>query len=64
MLSRNDIVEALYNNFVCPENIRISKVDYSNNPIAPEETAYRITFRQFGEKKKVTYWPNTVGFQG
>lgn len=60
---RNNIIKRLGEVYVCAESVRVTEVDYSSNPLAPEGKAYKITFRQFGKSRKVTYWPNTVGFQ-
>lgn len=39
-------------------------LDYSDNPLAPEKTAYKLHFTDLlGNRKKVIYYPNTVGFQ-
>ena len=44
--------------------IIIKEVDYSNNRFAPEMIAYRIFYTEYtGQRRKVTYYPNTVGFQ-
>lgn len=42
----------------------IKTIDYSQNTFAPEVMAYRIHYTDFtGKRCKVTYYPNTVGFQ-
>lgn len=44
--------------------IIIKEIDYSNNRFAPEMIAYRIFYTEYtGQRRKVTYYPNTVGFQ-
>lgn len=63
MLQRIDILKALSERYITPESVRVRVVDYTGNPLAPEKVAYRITFTSLGQKHKVTYWPNTVGFQ-
>lgn len=63
-MPRDQVIQELNKVFICAENVRIKKVDYSGNPLAPESTAYKVYFNQFGERRKVTYWPNSVGFQG
>lgn len=63
MLQRTEILKALNERYILPEKVRIRVIDYANNPLAPEDKAYRITFTSLGQKRKVTYWPNTVGFQ-
>lgn len=42
----------------------VKEIDYSNNRFAPESVAYRIHYTDYvGKRCKVTYYPNTVGFQ-
>lgn len=44
--------------------IIIKEIDYSNNRFAPETIAYRIFYTEYtGKRCKVTWYPNTVGFQ-
>jgi hypothetical protein len=44
--------------------IIVKEIDYSNNHFAPEMVAYRIHYSDYtGKRCKVTYYPNTVGFQ-
>jgi hypothetical protein len=44
--------------------IIIKEIDYSNNRFAPEMIAYRIHYTDYtGKRCKVTWYPNTVGFQ-
>lgn len=64
MLQRTEILKALSGNYILPEKVRIKVIDYTGNPLAPEDIAYRITFTSLGQRYKVTYWPKTVGFQG
>lgn len=63
MLQRTEILKALSERYIAPERVRVRVMDYAGNPLAPEKVAYRITFTSLGRKYKVTYWPNTVGFQ-
>nr|CAK6604221.1 unknown function [Klebsiella phage vB_Kpn_K82P1] len=63
MLQRTEILKALSERYISPEGVRVRVIDYTGNPLAPEKVAYRITFTSLGQKRKVTYWPNTVGFQ-
>jgi hypothetical protein len=44
--------------------IVFKEVDYSNNPLAPEKTCYKISFNARGVRVKFAIYPNTVGFQG
>lgn len=44
--------------------IIVKEIDYSNNRFAPEMIAYRIHYTDYtGKRCKVTWYPNTVGFQ-
>lgn len=44
--------------------IIIKEIDYSNNRFSPEMSAYCIHYTDYtGARRKVTYYPNTVGFQ-
>ena len=44
--------------------IIVKVLDYSDNSLSPEKVAYRVYYTNYsGERRKVTYWPNTVGFQ-
>lgn len=39
-------------------------IDYSKNCLAPEEVAYRVHYTDYaGNRRRVTYYPNGVGFQ-
>ena len=39
-------------------------LDYSQNPLSPNPVAYRVHYTNFaGQRRKVTYYPGTVGFQ-
>lgn len=47
------------------KRIIIKELDYSNNPISPVNTAYRISYTDIlGKKCKTVYFGETVGFQG
>ena len=44
--------------------IIVKALDYSDNSLSPEKVAYRVYYTDcLGDRRKVTYWPNTVGFQ-
>jgi len=45
------------------KGIRVRTQNYEGNPLAPEPYCYKITFDQWGEKKRFAFWPNTVGIQ-
>lgn len=62
-MQRTEILKALSERYIAPEGARVRVMDYAGNPLAPEKVAYRITFTSLGRKYRVTYWPNTVGFQ-
>lgn len=68
MLSKQDAIDAAKDrNHMIDESrmIYFKPVDYSDNPIAPEQTAYRLYYWDiFGKRQKFTFWPNSVGFQG
>lgn len=64
MLTREEVIEALKGIVINPENVRVSTKDYSDNPLAPEKIAYKITGKSLGSKFRYMYYPNTVGFQG
>jgi hypothetical protein len=46
-----------------PEKVRFSVIDYSQNPLAPEKEAYRVHFTEYGQRRKCTIYPETVGAQ-
>jgi len=43
--------------------VTVKTIDYSNNPLAPEKTAYKIYFTLWGNKNRFSFYPNTVGYQ-
>lgn len=45
------------------KDIRVKKVDYTNNILAPEKVGYKIYFNLYNKSYKYSYYPNTVGFQ-
>ena len=65
-LTKLQVLEAAKEVFLVDDTRRVyfKVIDYSDNPIAPESTAYRIYFWDvLGKRNKFTYYPNTVGFQ-
>jgi len=67
MLTKQEVLNKAKELYLIDESKRIilKIMDYKNNPVAPECTAYRLHFTDvFGTRKKVTYYPNTLGFQG
>lgn len=43
----------------------VKVVDYSNNPLAPEPIAYKLSWICMfsGKRERCMYYPNTVGLQ-
>jgi len=39
-------------------------VDHTGNPLAPENTCYKLYYTCRGNRLRFSIWPNTVGFQG
>ena len=67
LLTKQDVMQAAkeVNHFI-DESRRIyfKVMDYSENCVAPEDTAYRFYYWDiFGKRQKFTYYPKTVGFQ-
>lgn len=64
-MNRTEIIKELSKRTIMGDGrITIKEIDYSNNRLAPESIAYRIHYTDFtGKRCKVTYYPNTVGFQ-
>ena len=46
------------------KGIRVRTDDHEGNRFAPERYCYKITYTLFNRKKRVAFWPNTVGSQG
>lgn len=65
MLTKEQVIEELRKYAILGEGRVIFKViDYSENRLAPEKIAYRIFYSDYaGNRRKATYYPNTVGFQ-
>lgn len=61
---RDLILGKLKERYLDIQKLRVCTIDYTSNPLAPETTAYRVTFRSFGELVRLVYYPHTVGFQG
>lgn len=64
-MNKTEIIAELSKHTIMGEGkIIIKEIDYSNNRFAPEMIAYRIFYTEYtGQRRKVTYYPNTVGFQ-
>jgi hypothetical protein len=65
MLTKEQVLKQLSKYDTVGEGKIIFKVlDYSGNPLAPERTAYRLYYTDTtGCRRKVTYYPDSVGFQ-
>ena len=67
-LTKQDVIEiAKERNHLIDETRRIyfKEQDYTDNPIAPENTSYRFYYWDIsGKRQKFNFWPTTVGFQG
>jgi len=46
------------------EKLRFKVCDHTNNRLSPEPYCYKLYFTEFGQRKRLAYWPNTVGYQG
>lgn len=65
MLSKEQVIQELSKFDTLGEGRIVFKVlDYSENRFAPEKVAYRVHYSNYmGQRRKVTYYPNSVGFQ-
>ncbi len=65
MLNRDQVVKELEKFEINGISKVVFKViDYSDNRFAPEKIAYRVFYTDWlGNRRKVTYYPNTIGFQ-
>lgn len=65
MLTKEQVIEELSKFDTLGEGRIVFKVlDYSENRFAPEKVAYRVHYSNYmGQRRKVTYYPNSVGFQ-
>ena len=66
-LTRNDIIKQFADKYGIDisNGLRVTTVDHTKNPIAPEETCYKISYicKLINMRRKCAYWPKTVGFQ-
>lgn len=64
-MEKAEVINELRKFAIIGEGRVIFKVlNYSQNGLAPEKVAYRIHYPDCnGERRSVTYYPNTVGFQ-
>jgi hypothetical protein len=65
MLTKEQVIKELSKFDTLGEGRIVFKVlDYSENRFAPEKVAYRVHYSNYlGQRRKVTYYPNSVGFQ-
>ena len=65
LLTKAEVLAELTKRDILGEGRIMFKVlDYSENPFAPEKFAYRVHYtNHLGQRKKVTYYPKSVGFQ-
>lgn len=65
MLTKEQVIKELSKFDTLGEGRIVFKVlDYSENRFAPERVAYRVHYSNYlGQRRKVTYYPNSVGFQ-
>jgi hypothetical protein len=65
MLTKEQVISELSKfDLIGKGRIVFKVLDYSDNTLAPEKVAYRIHYTSYtGERRKATYYPNTVGFQ-
>lgn len=65
MLTKEQVIKELSKFDILGEGRIVFKVlDYSENCFAPEKVAYRVHYSNYlGQRRKVTYYPNSVGFQ-
>lgn len=61
---RSSILKKLKDRCIDVQGLRVTKKDYSDNPLAPNKVVYYITFRSSGELITLAYSPNSVGLQG
>jgi len=65
LLTKEQVIQELTKHDVLGKGRVMFKVmDYTNNGLSPEKVAYRLYYTDYlGQRKKVTYYPNSVGFQ-
>lgn len=70
MLSKIEVLEMLDKELQFPRSLEhktiIHVIDYSENPLAPEKYAYKISYvcSVFKDRQYRTFYPFTVGLQG
>ena len=67
LLQSEQIIDKIYNDLGHNVSVKFRKkvIDYRENPLAPEQFAYSISWEcQFsGNRGSAIYYPNTVGLQ-
>jgi len=65
LLTKEQVLDELRKHEIMGDGrVTFKVMDYSNNQLAPENYAYRVQYSDYsGTRRKVTYYPNTVGFQ-
>ncbi len=65
-MKRQELIKRLKKSRIVDDGYKIivKKLDYSNNPISPVETAYRVHYTSCGERRYSTYFGENLGFQG
>ena len=65
-INRNELIKKLKECRIVDndQTIRVKQLDYSNNPLSPVDTAYRVFYTSLGQRKKSTYFNESLGFQG
>lgn len=64
-MNKADILSELSKyDIIGPGRVIVKELDYSTNSLSPEKKVYRIHYSDCsGNRRKATYYPNTVGFQ-
>ena len=68
-LDRQQVVTLVlgYGNLFASENgMRVTAIDCTDNPLAPETYYYKVSYINTltGKRNKISLFPNTVGYQG
>jgi hypothetical protein len=65
-MKRHELINRLKQCRIVDEDkkITIKKLDYSDNPLSPVETAYKVYYSSMGKRSKSTYFGEQLGFQG
>lgn len=66
LLTRDQIIEKLESKGEkVSDSLILRFLDYRNNPMAPENFAYSVSFKHafLDRREKAIFWPNSVGLQ-